>query len=192
MTQKAKVTKEEMAVLVEWFVEDMRQHCNTENAGLAVNENRTQLAKRRIEMVTSLIGKDDVLLSLLRTTLASWTGTKGQKQSYKRSMAKAYHAVHENRELSFKQDTPTIGPFEPAVEKEWSEVIKDTMLEHGATQELVTATINTMQKIRDNNAAMLAETQASIRAALKKEKASRLDALRKQQAEIESQLAALE
>ena len=191
-TKQAQLSKEEMAILTERFVEDMRQHCYVENTGLAVNDNRLELAKKRVQMVTELVGKDDILLSMLRVTLSSWTGTKGQKQSYKRSWSKAHHAVHEDKQLSFKQDTPTIGPYEAPIEKEWSEVITDTLLEHGATQELVMATIATMEKIRKQNEVMLVETQASIRAALRKEKAATVASLKERQAELEKELAALE
>ena len=190
MTKKSEqltVTSEQVA----WFVEDMRAHCATENNGMAVNASRLALGKARKKVIESLIGREDVLIAALTVTLSSWTGTKGQKQSYKRSWSNQYHNVHEDRQLVFKDNRPMVEPFEPVSERAWDEVIRDTMLEHGATEELVKATITTMQKIRDNNDLLLAETQQSIREALRKEKARTVEALKAQQKALEKELAAL-
>lgn len=177
---------------VEWFVEDMRSHCATENAGMSVNANRLALGKARKETIEQLAGRDDTLIAALTVTLSSWTGTKGQKQSYKRSWSTQYHNVYEDRQLSFKDNRPMVEPYTPAVEKAWDEVIRDTMLEHGATEALVKATITTMTSIRENNDLMLEETQRSIREALRKEKARSVEQLKAKQAELEKELAALE
>lgn len=185
------ITKEQLAIWQENLVIDMRDHCRVENAGLQVNDNRRQLAERRQAFITEVGTNFNEFVAVLAAILTAWTGTKGQKQSFKRSYAKAFHAVHEDKALQFKGDQPIIAAYEAPVEKSWDEVVSDTMMEHGASQTLVAATIRTMEKERKAEEVRRAELQEKIRADLRNEKARSVEELKAKQAELEKELAAL-
>lgn len=185
------ITKEQLAVWQEVMVVDMRDHCRVENAGLQVNDNRRALAERRQAFITEVGDNYAEFLAVLAAILTAWTGTKGQKQSFKRSYAKAFHAVHDSKSLQFKGDQPIIAPYESPAEKDWSEVVADTMAEHGASQQLISATIRTMEKERAAESERRAELQEKIRADLRNEKARTVAELKARQAELEKELAAL-
>jgi len=183
---KAQVTKLAMA---ERIRRNMLNHVDVENKALMVNDNRKALAEERVEIILDYGSDTAALIADLRVELKAFpTGSdelKARKQSWKRSMSKAFSKVHEGLVLEFNGDNPKIKPAEIVVGKSWDEKVREVLEDNGASEQLITATIKTMEKERAVEAKRIAEVRATHAADMKDKKARTVAELRARLAELE-------
>lgn len=99
------------------MVQNALQHISTENNGLLVGSNRTALAEERRELIAEHYPESnwEQLCFDLTDLFATFTGTKGQKQSLSRSWSKQFNNCFPDMSLSTKKYHVKIVPFEAPI-----------------------------------------------------------------------------